>query len=416
MKMVFVLAILLFEVSCGSKSFNGFFATPSGNSNIKPIEIQDEPNNAKENEDIGRGGKGITFGNGQTTTIDKDGNEVILYLTVEETSNRSLRCRVSIGNRNSKLRDVGITWSISNNGSEIDSASYHVLEPSDDSWNAEIVFLDAYEVSIASLEVTANVIAIPNVDSSVMVRTTNTLVFTELAKIEEDPILDKTDNSTAIDSQISPEAPVQPPVVEYHASCLEHKTGTGENSDGSYQLYIGNDENKPWTAYCYGMNTDEPKEYLSLIEGVDKNYSQFTAANVIGTDVRTIYTRIRIDPQTLIIQGGDQIFSSSSGSITQGEVIVTSMPYGVAMTCSTGIEGVANIDLSNTPFAIDSTFTAVGAGSSVETTPDVNNQVLDISALGGCGWSNATYIWNPRNTANHLINLRYDASLLNTQN
>ena len=66
------------------------------------------------------------------------------------------------------------------------------------------------------------------------------------------------------------------------------------------------------------------------------------------------------------------------------------MPYGTAMACNSiaADNGIANIDLTGTPFAVDDTFTPLGvnSGSFGGATFSAGNQVVDIAGNGNCGW------------------------------
>lgn len=166
----------------------------------------------------------------------------------------------------------------------------------------------------------------------------------------------------------------------------------GAHADGEYTLYAGGDKGKPWTAYCADMATT-PVEYLPLAMVLgDHNMSQYTAGGASpGTSVRTSYLRLRIDPMTLAIDIGDQRFAVSSGSLQHSfSDPVTSMPFGVAMSCDGSADGVANIDLRGTEFTIASTFATVGSGGTGAATMDAGLQVVDLTGGGGCGWTAMT--------------------------
>lgn len=83
------------------------------------------------------------------------------------------------------------------------------------------------------------------------------------------------------------------------ASCADIKAATPGAGNGTYRLHIGHDPAKPWWAFCHNMATS-PAEYLSLqYVGTDQNFSQYTAGGAVsGTDVRTRYTKVRVDPAT----------------------------------------------------------------------------------------------------------------------
>lgn len=183
--------------------------------------------------------------------------------------------------------------------------------------------------------------------------------------------------------------------------------------DGTYTLYIGGDPAKPWDAFCADMQaTSGPKEYLSLQNVLgDRNYSQYLAGGASpGTTVRTSYIRLRIDPVTLAVQIGDQRFATSRGSLSHsGAGPVTSMPFGVAMSC--GFDNTtANIDLRGTAFAIADTFMGGGSFDQFNTniSIDPEKQFVDLFGGGFCGWvGGKSAPYNPFNDAQGTLQLSY---------
>ena len=43
--------------------------------------------------------------------------------------------------------------------------------------------------------------------------------------------------------------------------------------DGEYYISVNKSCNVPIKVYCEGMNTDSPKDYISLVAGKSKNYA-----------------------------------------------------------------------------------------------------------------------------------------------
>jgi len=177
------------------------------------------------------------------------------------------------------------------------------------------------------------------------------------------------------------------PTANKPATCADVLAADPSAVDGDYTLYIGGDESKPWQAYCWNMG-GSPAEFLPLVMVMgDHNFSQYTSTPGNGwTDVRTNFLRVRIDPATLKIDIGDETFTSSTGLLYDNGVEVESMPFGVAMSCSTTL-GQANIDLRGTSFALASVFTPSGASPAGVATFDAAKQVLDLTGGGLCGWS-----------------------------
>jgi hypothetical protein len=188
------------------------------------------------------------------------------------------------------------------------------------------------------------------------------------------------------------------PAAPLPATCAEIDGQT----DGEYTLYVGGDKAKPWTAYCADM-ASTPVEYLPLAMVLgDHNVSQYTAGGLSpGTNVRTSYLRLRIDPVTLAIDIGDERFAVTQGSLTHSLTDpVVSMPFGVAMSCDDTPDGVANIDLRGTEFTIASQFATVGASSIGAASLDATLQVADLTGGGSCGWTAVSGApFNPFNEA-----------------
>src|SRR5205823_3902517 len=127
---------------------------------------------------------------------------------------------------------------------------------------------------------------------------------------------------------------------------------------------------------------------------------QYTAGGPSwGTNVRTNYTKVRLDPATLKVNISDQTFATSSGSLyhTGGE-LVTSMPYAVAMDCTYDVPtGLANVDLTGTPLAVSNTFILGGYLPQGSTSVSTNNQTVNLTGGGYCGWNAPAPEYNPFN-------------------
>jgi len=194
------------------------------------------------------------------------------------------------------------------------------------------------------------------------------------------------------------------------ASCQELKTAQPAAADGQYVLYVNGDATKPWTAYCHDM-AGTPKEYLSLPStGPSLNFSQYTAGYNNGwgaTNVRTLFSKVRVDPATLRVTTGDQTFSSSSGLLWHGDA-VTSMSYAAAMNCDFGSPGLGNVDLRGTSFAVaPNQFVAVGHYASGGANYSANDQVVDLWNYGECGWMSVQGADHPLNGRSAQLQLQY---------
>ena len=189
------------------------------------------------------------------------------------------------------------------------------------------------------------------------------------------------------------------------ANCSDVKAANASAADGTYQIVLNG---AALTVYCADMSTT-PQEYISLpMTATGENFSQYTAGgDATGTDVRTSYTKLRINPVpvstsplTLAVDIADQTFSSTTGSLSQGSTPVTSMPYSIAMACAGGFDdaGIANLDLRGTPFTIVNTFQDGGflaAGTATVVSP----QVVNLTGGGFCGWEAPAPEFNPFNMA-----------------
>lgn len=185
----------------------------------------------------------------------------------------------------------------------------------------------------------------------------------------------------------------------------------GAGSDTSVTLYVAGNAKQPWTAFCHAH-----VEYLTV---AGSNFGQYTAgAKSPGTNVRTTYQKLRIDPVNLEIDICDQTFASSMGSLLHDPTNnpnlppVTSMPVGVAMDCAgnNSATGVANVDVTGTPFAISSTWSLGGNKNGGKTTSSANGRALAITGGGSCGWTAPDGSpGNPFNTfmPSNLIKLQY---------
>lgn len=174
------------------------------------------------------------------------------------------------------------------------------------------------------------------------------------------------------------------------ASCVEIRAADPSAGDGDYTLFVG----QAFDVYCHDM-AGTPTEYLTLVNtGPNTNYSHYTAGGSAGgvpgvDDVRTNYTRVRLDPATLLVDTGDKTFATSTSTgVIVNNGTVTSMPYASAMDCLAPYTqtGIGNVDLRGTPFKVASSFAVDGfsaAGTFVQTD---NNQVANLTGGGSCGW------------------------------
>jgi hypothetical protein len=201
-----------------------------------------------------------------------------------------------------------------------------------------------------------------------------------------------------------PSAPVRvPPVPSVPALALASCAGVHAIAplapDGDYVLVT---DDTILTVYCHDM-AGTPREYVTLPNtGPDQNFSQYTAGLASrGTNVRTSYRKVRIDPATLRVDIGDTTFATSTGSLVHSNsgTVVTSMPYGEAMSCTYRPDGVGNIDLRGTGLTVVDPFIVRGFPAPVgSATFSAGNQVVDLVAGAYCGWISAAPEGPPYNT------------------
>ncbi|WP_220448259.1 GON domain-containing protein [Nonomuraea diastatica] len=192
------------------------------------------------------------------------------------------------------------------------------------------------------------------------------------------------------------QVPAHASALPVFSSCQDVRRTNPIARDGTY-LLINN--GNVFTAYCHNMATT-PSEYITLARtGQDVNFSQYTAGGASpGTNVRTAFTRLRVDPRTLTVDIGDLTFASSTGSLRHGSTTVTSMPYGAAMACNGRADGRGNIDLRDTPFRVNDTFVTGGNVPSGSASVSARNQVVGLLGGGYCGWiTSAPAMYNPFN-------------------
>lgn len=202
--------------------------------------------------------------------------------------------------------------------------------------------------------------------------------------------------------------------VSYPESCAALAQQQPNAVAGEHDLFVDGNPSMPWSAYCVDLDST-PRTYLTLGAAPGANFSQYTAGGASqGTDVRTTFTRVRINPGTLKVDTADKTFSMSTGSLMHsGTNIVTSMPYATAMSCIGNLDsgGVARIDLSGTPFVVDQEFCFEGAASSGTAVEFDDGRVVEISGGGFCGWgapNDPACPFGPYNdNSEALVGLRY---------
>ena len=180
----------------------------------------------------------------------------------------------------------------------------------------------------------------------------------------------------------------------YPTNAAEIKLRNPGAQDGLYVIDgDGPGPNPPFVAYCYAM-AGSPKEYVELARvGEGTNFSEMAAGGAwVGTNVFTHFSKLRIDPTTLVIQRDDYTFSISRGGVNyppQPDSLIARQPYVGAGDCigSGSAQGRGNVDLRETPFALaDSvTFQVGGYAPSGTFSISPGRKVVDMQGGGYCG-------------------------------
>lgn len=145
---------------------------------------------------------------------------------------------------------------------------------------------------------------------------------------------------------------------------------SGATEDGEYLLHISKNCKDPIKVYCHGLSSDEPKEYLNLPAGSDRNYailydrrlptSPITARfqcdgaesrNLYRGHGKTYFSKIRLNVDDLTVISDDYEFADSNpGGST--------VPFGTAGDCFSMNPGECRkgsflIDLTDTGLKVD---------------------------------------------------------------
>jgi hypothetical protein len=178
----------------------------------------------------------------------------------------------------------------------------------------------------------------------------------------------------------------QTETTPYPTNAAEIKLRNPAAQDGLYAIDgDGPGPNPPFVVYCHGMDGN-PKEFVELAQvGEDVNFSEMDAGGAWeGTDVFTHFSKLRINPQTLVIQRDDYTFSVSRGGANDlhPDISIIRLPYCGGGYCNGFFctSGRGNVNLRGTPFALDDSVTFQVAGwepsGTFSISPD--HQVVDM--------------------------------------
>ena len=120
---------------------------------------------------------------------------------------------------------------------------------------------------------------------------------------------------------------------------------SGATEDGEYLLHVSKKCKDPIKVYCHGLSDNEPKEYLSLPAGSDRNYAIVYDRRLPTSPVRarfqcdgpesnnlyerrgkTYFSKIRLNVNDLTVISDDNTFEHGNS----GDNVV---PYGTAGDC-----------------------------------------------------------------------------------
>lgn len=177
-------------------------------------------------------------------------------------------------------------------------------------------------------------------------------------------------------------------------TCLEAKKRNSK--DGEYTLLIGG---RNMSIYCHNMMTNEPKEYLTLPAGDRENYAEIYNKRLLNPHScphdgqrndscncvsehgaisgRTMYKRVRIDVEKLIILANDYTFSRTDGA--------KRVEYGKAGDCYSSADcpqGRFSINLGGTYLKLSSKVNWIPQKSRAHLAID---RINDQRILGRCG-------------------------------
>ena len=191
-------------------------------------------------------------------------------------------------------------------------------------------------------------------------------------------------------------------------TCADVRAADPTAADGQYTLVL---QGRTANVYCAGMAAT-PKEYVTLPNtGSNVNYSFFEGDHVDhryrwylipGTDAHTGYSRIRIDPATLVVDRTDQAFTTLHSIGVSGydwsnpsfKPVPRTMPYAQAGDCYNmwSARGRANVDLTGTDFAIHESvvFAVDGWAQNGSVSMNPARQVVKMTGGGWCGGAGPT--------------------------
>jgi len=150
----------------------------------------------------------------------------------------------------------------------------------------------------------------------------------------------------------------------------------------------------PQAVYKHLYKAPTGDYYINLANtGDNDNFSTYKMPsnkpwNANDSDVKTVWYKLRFDPNTLLAHTGDFTYTISNGMQHHSSNNQANIPFATAFDCAGGQSrtGTAKIDLRGTNLAVDDTFTFNGHMPGGTVTASYNNQVIELTGGGYCGW------------------------------
>lgn len=141
--------------------------------------------------------------------------------------------------------------------------------------------------------------------------------------------------------------------LEYPRSCRDLQRLQKMHTDGEYTLYLAGNPKMPFSMFCASMETEEPKEYLTLRhvspDGANprSNFAKVLKRSNSGqfADETTIYDKllVKVGAYHLTVISGQDEFVRVGANARRSE-------FGVATSCEVNARIGANMNLKGTPF------------------------------------------------------------------
>ncbi|UQN09836.1 GON domain-containing protein [Deinococcus sp. QL22] len=194
-------------------------------------------------------------------------------------------------------------------------------------------------------------------------------------------------------------------------SCADQQTLYQQKNDQDYVMFLDQDLTRSYKLFCRDMATGQtPLDYLNLgsqsntqsvVDFTDSQQSSNSGAKLSGKQTTT-FTKIRIDPNTLIVNPNDVTYATSTGFLVRNDVpnnaagAPPAIPLGNAGQCrpeAGAVNPVSTIDLSFTSFIFNTAATSfVSSGWDQReqgvATPSADKKSYAITA--GRGWCSGT--------------------------